>query len=92
MNTEQEDKIELQQVETAVLARTGSLPLKPDAAVELRSRLDNLPVAAALKVYWRLSVLCMLAAFSASCDGFQGHFNGSIVANKGESAGLRWVG
>jgi hypothetical protein len=63
MNPEQEDKIELQQVEAAVLERTGSQPLKPDASVELRSRLDNLPVAAAIKVYWRLSVLCSILCF-----------------------------
>jgi len=34
-------------------------------------------------MYRKIALVCWLAAFSASLDGYQGHFNGSIVSNKG---------
>jgi hypothetical protein len=61
-------------------------------APELRAAVDDLSVWQAVKLYKRASLFCMLAAFSAACDGFQGHFNGSIVANKGQSScSVRYV-
>ena len=58
---------------------------KPTGHVPLKSAADTLTVRQSLFSHKRAAVICMIAAFSASCDGYQGHFNGSIVANKGES-------
>lgn len=48
-----------------------------DAALEkgqpvlMRSSLDNVSVWQAAKIYKRITAICMLAAFSASLDGYR---------------------
>ena len=44
---------------------------------------DRLSVWQAAKMYRKVGLFCFLAAFSASMDGYQGSFHGSIVSNKG---------
>lgn len=43
-----------------------------EAPPQMKSSMDDLTTWQALKTYKRVSVICMLAAFSASLDGYQG--------------------
>ncbi|KAF9876670.1 hypothetical protein CkaCkLH20_06078 [Colletotrichum karsti] len=67
----------------------GDLPkaidkaLAEGAAVQMRSKLDDLPILKAVGVYWRISLICMMAAFSAALEGYQLALTNSIVSNKG---------
>ncbi|OJJ44483.1 hypothetical protein ASPZODRAFT_18673 [Penicilliopsis zonata CBS 506.65] len=49
----------------------------------MRTKEDDLGVWQSVKRYKWVSVLAMVAAFSASLDGYQINLNGGIVANKG---------
>ncbi|KAJ6011993.1 hypothetical protein N7522_002348 [Penicillium canescens] len=49
----------------------------------MRTKEDDLGVWQSVKRYKRVSALAMIAAFSASLDGYQINLNGGIVANKG---------
>ncbi|KAJ5116850.1 general substrate transporter [Penicillium angulare] len=53
------------------------------SAVQMRSTLDDLPMLKAIRMYWRIALICMLAAFSAALDGYQVSIASSIVSNKG---------
>lgn len=39
--------------------------------VQMRSTLDDLPMLKALRMYWRISLICMLGAFCAALDGYR---------------------
>lgn len=39
--------------------------------VQMRSTLDDLPMLKALRIYWRISLICMLGAFCAALDGYR---------------------
>lgn len=49
----------------------------------LRARSDDLSIWQSVKSYKLISTVAMLAAFSASLDGYQITLNGGIVSNKG---------
>lgn len=55
----------------------GELPKAIDKAladgdpVQMRSELDNLPILKALRIYWRIALICMMAAFSAALEGYR---------------------
>jgi hypothetical protein len=40
-------------------------------AVQMRSSLDNLPTFQAVRIYWRISLICMMGAFCAALDGYR---------------------
>ncbi|KAJ3469383.1 hypothetical protein MRS44_003448 [Fusarium solani] len=67
----------------------GELPkaidkaLAEGEAVQMRSELDNLPILKALRIYWRIALICMMAAFSAALEGYQLALANAIVSNKG---------
>ncbi|EEU46206.1 uncharacterized protein NECHADRAFT_79489 [Fusarium vanettenii 77-13-4] len=67
----------------------GELPKAIDKAlaegdpVQMRSELDNLPILKALRIYWRIALICMMAAFSAALEGYQLALANAIVSNKG---------
>ena len=39
--------------------------------VQMRSELDNLPPLKALRLYWRITLICLLAAFCAALEGYR---------------------
>ena len=39
--------------------------------VQMRSELDDLPILKAIRVYWRIAAICMMAAFSAALEGYR---------------------
>lgn len=41
------------------------------AAVQMRSPLDDLPTFSAIRIYWRVSLICMLCAFSGALKGYR---------------------
>lgn len=49
----------------------------------MRSRLDDLSVWQGIRKFWRVGIIAMFAAFSASLDGYQINLNGGIVSNAG---------
>lgn len=40
-------------------------------AVQMRSELDDLPILKAVRIYWRIATICMMAAFSAALEGYR---------------------
>ncbi|EMR68330.1 putative sugar transporter protein [Eutypa lata UCREL1] len=52
-------------------------------AVQMRSSLDDLPTSKAIRIYWRVSLICMLCAFGGALEGYQVAIASSIVSNKG---------
>lgn len=40
-------------------------------AVQMRSELDDLPILKAIRIYWRIALICMLAAFAAALEGYR---------------------
>jgi hypothetical protein len=50
-----------------------------EAPPQLKSGLDDLTTWQAIKTYKRVTVICMLAAFSASLDGYQGAKDHDLV-------------
>ncbi|UKZ82540.1 hypothetical protein TrVFT333_010329 [Trichoderma virens FT-333] len=67
----------------------GDLPKPIDKAftegyaVQMRSELDDLPILKAVRIYWRIAAICMVAAFSAALEGYQLALTNAIVSNKG---------
>ncbi|TVY24802.1 General alpha-glucoside permease [Lachnellula hyalina] len=59
------------------------IPNPKGGAPLMRSKADELSVWQSVRVYKRVGVIAMLAAFSASLDGYQINLNGGIVSNKG---------
>ncbi|RQM04955.1 hypothetical protein DH86_00003879 [Scytalidium sp. 3C] len=49
----------------------------------MRSKVDDLSVWESLRRFKLVAGIAMIAAFSASLDGYQINLNGGIVANKG---------
>jgi hypothetical protein len=45
---------------------------------QMKSSLDGLSVWAAVKAYKKTSLICFIAAFSASLDGYQSEFGGAV--------------
>jgi hypothetical protein len=39
--------------------------------VQMRSELDDLPITKAFRVFWRVTALCMLAAFASALEGYR---------------------
>lgn len=58
----------------------GELPKNIDKAlaegnaVQMRSELDDLPILKAVRIYWRIATICMMAAFSAALEGYRTPF------------------
>lgn len=58
-------------LENVELPRAIDKALASGSAVQMRSELDDLPILKALRIYWRISLICMLGAFSAALDGYR---------------------
>lgn len=41
------------------------------AAVQMRSSLDDLPMTKAIRIYWHISLICMLCAFGGALEGYR---------------------
>lgn len=41
------------------------------ATVQMRSSLDDLPTSKAIRIYWRVSLICMLCAFGGALEGYR---------------------
>ncbi|TVY14735.1 General alpha-glucoside permease [Lachnellula arida] len=65
-----------QELEMQIPNPKGDAPL-------MRSKADDLTVWQSVRIYKRVGVIAMLAAFSASLDGYQINLNGGIISNKG---------
>ncbi|KAI1863169.1 uncharacterized protein JN550_009905 [Neoarthrinium moseri] len=51
--------------------------------IQMRSELDDLPMLQGLRLYWRVALISMLAAFSSALEGYQIAITNSIVSNRG---------
>ncbi|KAH8743739.1 general substrate transporter [Diaporthe sp. PMI_573] len=58
-------------------------PFSEGVEVQMRSTLDDLPILKAVRIYWRVAAICMMAAFNAALEGYQLALTNSIVSNKG---------
>lgn len=45
--------------------------LASGGAVQMRSQLDDQPILKAVRMYWKIAMICMLAAFSAALEGYR---------------------
>ncbi|RSH95581.1 hypothetical protein EHS25_000673 [Saitozyma podzolica] len=77
-HVEQHDTIDNETLPTAIDKAFAS-----GEAVQMRSSLDNLPTFRAVRIYWRISLICMMGAFCAALDGYEVSIASSIVSNKG---------
>lgn len=63
--------------EAAVASDIADLPraidkaLAAGEAVQMRSTLDEMPVLKALRVFWKVGSMCMLAAFASALEGYR---------------------
>jgi hypothetical protein len=65
-HVEQHDTIDNATLPTAIDKAFAS-----GEAVQMRSSLDNLPTFRAVRIYWRISLICMMGAFCAALDGYR---------------------
>lgn len=71
------DKSRVDQLDHLENLENGDLPkaivkaIASGDAVQMRSTLDDLPTFKAVRIYWRISVICMLGAFSAALEGYR---------------------
>ncbi|XXG96260.1 hypothetical protein Hte_002541 [Hypoxylon texense] len=73
----------LENINNADLPKAIDKAFASGAAVQMRSELDDLPIFKALRVYWRVSLFCMMCAFGGALEGYQVSIASSIVSNKG---------
>ncbi|KAI2611825.1 general substrate transporter [Hypoxylon sp. NC1633] len=73
----------LENFDNAELPKAIDKAFASGEAVQMRSELDDMPGFKAVRVYWRISLICMLGAFAAALDGYQVSIASSIVSNKG---------
>ncbi|KAI0378574.1 general substrate transporter [Hypomontagnella monticulosa] len=73
----------LEELNNAELPKAIDKAFASGAAVQMRSSLDNLPTFQAVRIYWRVSLICMLCAFGGALEGYQVAIASSIVSNKG---------
>lgn len=68
---EKEHVARLETVDNDELPKVIDKALAAGHIVQMRSELDDLPSLQAYRVYWRITLICMLAAFSAALDGYR---------------------
>ena len=61
----------LESLDNADLPKEIDKTLAEGDAVQMRSDLDNLPILKAVRIYWRIATICMMAAFSAALEGYR---------------------
>ncbi|TVY42986.1 Alpha-glucosides permease [Lachnellula occidentalis] len=83
--TQRVGKADAEMIEqTTAVQELEMQPSNPKGGAPLmRSKADDLSVWQSVRIYKRVGVIAMLAAFSASLDGYQINLNGGIVSNKG---------
>ncbi|TVY52349.1 General alpha-glucoside permease [Lachnellula cervina] len=83
--TQRAGKADTEMIEhtTAVQELEMQVPNSKGGAPLMRSKADDLTVWQSVRIYKRVGVIAMLAAFSASLDGYQINLNGGIISNKG---------
>ncbi|KAL4746877.1 hypothetical protein BDW72DRAFT_206984 [Aspergillus terricola var. indicus] len=75
------EKVETEKVEETTTVEKDETTGKGQPL--MRSELDNLSIWESLRRYKVVTMIAMVAAFSASLDGYQINLNGGIVSNKG---------
>lgn len=58
-------------LENAELPKAIDKAFASGDAVQMRSELDDMQTFKAVRIYWRISLICMLAAFCAALDGYR---------------------
>jgi len=53
-------------------------PFSEGVEVQMRSTLDDLPILKAVRIYWRVAAICMMAAFNAALEGYRTLFRVSV--------------
>lgn len=78
-------------------------PDKGEGAPVMKSSLDKLSLLQSISVYRKTVAICSIAAFSASCDGYQNQIAGSskshnrcpscswVVPGPGQGSGTSWA-
>lgn len=61
----------LEELNNAELPKAIDKAFASGAAVQMRSSLDNLPTFQAVRIYWRVSLICMLCAFGGALEGYR---------------------
>jgi MFS transporter, SP family, general alpha glucoside:H+ symporter len=61
----------LENLDNAELPKAIDKAFASGHAVQMRSSLDDLPTLKALRIYWRISLICILGAFCAALDGYR---------------------
>ncbi|KAI1392408.1 general substrate transporter [Hypoxylon trugodes] len=74
---------QVEDLNNADLSKAIDKAFASGAAVQMRSSLDDLPTWKAIRIYWRISLICMLCAFGGALEGYQVAIASSIVSNKG---------
>ncbi|OKL61225.1 hypothetical protein UA08_03351 [Talaromyces atroroseus] len=78
-------KTEEQTIEHVAMApeETNETGILKGSAPVMRTAEDDLSIWQSVRRYKRASMLAMIAAFSASLDGYQANLNSGVVSNKG---------
>lgn len=61
----------LQHVDNDELPEVIDKAMASGHAVQMRSEMDDVPILKALRIYWRIASICMMAAFSAALEGYR---------------------
>lgn len=61
----------LENMNNADLPKAIDKAFASGAAVQMRSELDDMPTFKALRVYWQVSLLCMMCAFGGALEGYR---------------------
>lgn len=61
----------VENLDNAQLSKAIDKALASGDAVQMRSALDYVPTFKAIRIYWRISLICMLGAFAAGLDGYR---------------------
>lgn len=73
---------QLENLDNGELPQAIDKALASGDAVQMRSELDDLSIMKAVRVYWKISLICMLSAFAAALDGYREHISGCFWAFK----------
>lgn len=79
----QQGKPDSEMIENSSTVKEMQLPISSGGVPLMRSKADDLTVWQSVRLYKRVWLIAMAAAFCASLDGYQINLNGGIVANKG---------
>jgi hypothetical protein len=90
-NHRDEEKMvfEITELENDDLVRVIDKAMEHGDMVQMRSSMDDVPIFTAVRLYWRVSLVCMAAAFTASLDGYREHTSGDPIRSRDPNNGDR---